>query len=483
MTQCTEEVNSHATFLLASLNLQRTRAQFCDCVVRQTQSPAHLYPAHSPVLASLLSTTGALVELQDPCFSDSVLVLVLDFIYTGALKPPIGHQQYCSLLAAACHLQMDQLEEALRACGTESQLYTKTISTHGELVRTYSKTHSQPFSPSTDTYKKLVETDTCSGVGLNSLEKPDDRYSTSVNTCGETQRHSATLDSRIKLTERNTGSSSSINTSLCYSSKTKSRSTLSTVNTCCSLAVSTESSKNTSGCIRLHSLVQQDWQRTPRRQQSQPEKGQESGEEALVRHVEERRGSSSPHVAEMQEEMRSRAETQICSLQIDAGFGPGAGAKAGHQAGALVGGEPAKVEGAGMTTSLPACVSPSAPDGMTASMSSPLPVNMPSAVSVCTPSSVPAHLSALVHQPYQCTLCDRSFSQRGSLNRHMRSHLGVRPYSCPRCPMTFSRQYRVTEHMRVHQLPNIFCCSTLHSSHLLFPARHSVGVVVITMRA
>lgn len=54
-------------------------------------------------------------------------------------------------------------------------------------------------------------------------------------------------------------------------------------------------------------------------------------------------------------------------------------------------------------------------------------------------------------QPYQCTLCDRAFSQRGSLNRHMRSHLGVRPYSCPHCPMTFSRQYRVTEHMRVHQ--------------------------------
>lgn len=54
-------------------------------------------------------------------------------------------------------------------------------------------------------------------------------------------------------------------------------------------------------------------------------------------------------------------------------------------------------------------------------------------------------------QPHQCSLCERAFSQRGSLNRHLRSHLGVRPYSCPQCPMSFSRQYRVTEHMRVHQ--------------------------------
>lgn len=77
--------------------------------------------------------------------------------------------------------------------------------------------------------------------------------------------------------------------------------------------------------------------------------------------------------------------------------------------------------------------------------------------SFCTPSAISANMPTIVspqpsnHHPFQCSMCHRSFSQRGSLNRHMRSHLGIRPFPCPRCPMTFSRQYRVSEHMRVHQ--------------------------------
>lgn len=75
----------------------------------------------------------------------------------------------------------------------------------------------------------------------------------------------------------------------------------------------------------------------------------------------------------------------------------------------------------------------------------------------CIPSAISANMPTIVspqlsnHRPFQCSMCHRSFSQRGSLNRHMRSHLGIRPFPCPRCPMTFSRQYRVSEHMRVHQ--------------------------------
>lgn len=108
-------------------------------------------------------------------------------------------------------------------------------------------------------------------------------------------------------------------------------------------------------------------------------------------------------------------------------------------------------EGENQTSTSRVCSAPTVPESAQASMSSTLSVCIPSTLPASMSTNISAHLSTPVHQAFQCSLCDRSFSQRGSLNRHVRSHLGVRPFPCPRCPMTFSRQYRVTEHMRVHQ--------------------------------
>lgn len=97
----------------------------------------------------------------------------------------------------------------------------------------------------------------------------------------------------------------------------------------------------------------------------------------------------------------------------------------------------------------PRCAPSCVPDPLHAPTSPTSSFYTPSAISANMPTIVSPQLSN--HHPFQCSLCRRSFSQRGSLNRHMRSHLGIRPFPCPRCPMTFSRQYRVSEHMRVHQ--------------------------------
>ncbi|XP_043940031.1 hypermethylated in cancer 2 protein-like [Protopterus annectens] len=65
-----------------------------------------------------------------------------------------------------------------------------------------------------------------------------------------------------------------------------------------------------------------------------------------------------------------------------------------------------------------------------------------------------------------CDICGKEFTQRGTLNRHMRSHMGVKPYTCSQCGMKFTRQYRVAEHMKVHSHMKSFQCPTCRQSFL-----------------
>ncbi|XP_036402852.1 hypermethylated in cancer 2 protein-like isoform X2 [Megalops cyprinoides] len=108
---------THAPALLKELNCQRERGQFCDCVIRVQFNPGKLYLAHknvlaasSPVLASLLSNQGALLDLQIPSITPETLGHLLEFIYTGALPPPDLDESVCS---AAAYLEMEELQQAL----------------------------------------------------------------------------------------------------------------------------------------------------------------------------------------------------------------------------------------------------------------------------------------------------------------------------------------------------------------------------------
>uniref|UniRef100_A0A3Q2P622 Zinc finger protein 568-like n=1 Tax=Fundulus heteroclitus TaxID=8078 RepID=A0A3Q2P622_FUNHE len=167
----------HAASLLAHLNHQRDQGVFCDCVLRQRQNPDQLYHAHrcilaasSPVFASILSSSCALVELHDPSLSDSVLPFLLDYIYTGVLPYPLSQQDYYSLLSAACHMQMKELQDALKATWLQSQVnaandknapgmaemypFKGTENTH----RTDFKTFKDPSSSPTRYYFQRLET-------------------------------------------------------------------------------------------------------------------------------------------------------------------------------------------------------------------------------------------------------------------------------------------------------------------------------------
>ncbi|KAI4829945.1 hypothetical protein KUCAC02_001605 [Chaenocephalus aceratus] len=186
---CAWGASIHTASLLTSLNLQREQGQFCDVVLRPKQDPGELYPAHrcvlaasSPVLASILLSTGALVELQASCLSDSVLPLLLHFIYTGDLPYFHSQHQHHNLLTAACYLQMDGLQEALKARQqTEAEAGDNANVSTGTLIKYLPEDH--PYSANVGTCNDIDPCRSSSNNGTNHCSRNNTSSLRKVNTC------------------------------------------------------------------------------------------------------------------------------------------------------------------------------------------------------------------------------------------------------------------------------------------------------------
>ncbi|XP_051919532.1 hypermethylated in cancer 2 protein-like [Hippocampus zosterae] len=484
-----EDVGRHAASLLASLNHQREQANLCDCVLRQREDPAHLYPAHkcilaasSPVLASILSTTGSLVDLQAPCLAHSVLELVLDFIYTGVPPPARSWQQYCDLLAAAHLLEMEQLQEALM--NTPPMEGNDANGAYNEPLRTlFPQELDRIVTHTTD----LLSTNTEKWLRAQ-----------------EDQKHVLQFTAHVDL-----GSLSS--SSLCSGAVPVIRHSGRAATLPSGLQVA--SWEETHQCRRKHCIDNS--QEIPLAKDFYAHRYYDyqsrRNDEHVRENLEDNRGVAETRAQQQEDSKQSRREplanngnTEVThphlsdnnvldpeemfyqgghyhptatspeqcgdeeEVGVSSGFEPVNRTSGLPLPGETLAQETVSVIDHGHTNKDHAGASSRDSNGHLVvrehhvrckeAYTAP---TMDNHIQAST--STPSTLRGSRH-PFQCSLCTRSFSQRGTLNRHMRTHLGVRPFPCPRCPMTFSRQYRVTEHMRVHQrcsdLPSDFSKST-----------------------
>lgn len=51
-------------------------------------------------------------------------------------------------------------------------------------------------------------------------------------------------------------------------------------------------------------------------------------------------------------------------------------------------------------------------------------------------------------RPYQCKTCQKAFADRSTFIKHQRTHTGQRPYICHLCPRSFTQSGNMLRHMR-----------------------------------
>lgn len=53
-------------------------------------------------------------------------------------------------------------------------------------------------------------------------------------------------------------------------------------------------------------------------------------------------------------------------------------------------------------------------------------------------------------KPFKCNMCDKKFSRKLTLTRHMQTHSGFKPFECHICGKRLSRKHVLVQHLKTH---------------------------------
>lgn len=61
-------------------------------------------------------------------------------------------------------------------------------------------------------------------------------------------------------------------------------------------------------------------------------------------------------------------------------------------------------------------------------------------------------------KPFQCSICQKRFTQQSGVQQHMRMHTGDKPFACTFCPKAFTQKSGLDQHLRIHTKVKPYKC-------------------------